>query len=359
RVHDILTVVGFLTILLVVMLGYFLKNPTEVSDSERRRLAQLPDFSVDSVLGGGYFDKFETYTNDQFLWRESARHVKAMFRYGVLLKKENHGIYELDGTLIKREEVYKESILKKNLIVWNRIAQNMPVGTSLYYAVIPDKNYFGYAPKMDYTGFDESIGNILSSNFTKIPLSLNLNDYYRTDLHWKQESIYDTATKIAEAMNVSIDALSSYRLHDIGELKGAYTGQSARAERPDRLIVAENDSTTDAEVVVLGDGDTVRSIPVYDADRLGDVDAYSVFLGGPEAAIRIVNPHQDNNRTLVVFRDSFASSLIPYLISGYEQIYLLDLRYMNSSLIPNLGFEKADDVLFLYSYTSLGNLLMK
>lgn len=356
RWTDILLSVIFVLLLGSVLAVYFLKHPTELSFSERRHLAEFPEYSGNAIWRGTFFDQFESYTNDQFMLRESARALKALFRYGVLLKRENHGIYVQENSLIKRESTYKESILQKNVTAWNQISKDIFGGASFYYALIPDKNYFGIAPKMDYARFDETLTEMLSPDIRKIPFMLELSDYYQTDLHLRQEACYPLASRISEETGVEIDVLSSYRMRDIGEFYGAYAGQSALPVHPDRLIIAENDTTERVEVEVLG---ASKRVPVYDLKRLDDVDRYSVYLGGPEAAIRIVNPQSKNDETLVVFRDSFASAVVPYLISGYRTIYLLDLRYMNTAAVSALEIGKADDVLFLYSYTSLGSLLMK
>lgn len=358
RGNNLLLVIFFLLMLSGVLFGYILKEPTDVSHSERRHLLQFPHFTPRSVLSGTFFDAFESYANDQFVVRESARQLKSLFRYSILQKKENHEIYIFRDSLIKRDDKYKKEILRKNLEAWNRIANDILNGASFYYLLIPDKNYFGDAPKIDYAGFDEEVVNAVPSSFRKIPYLPKLEDYYRTDLHLRQEAAYPLAHSISDSMGGEIDDFQKYVLKDIGEFYGAYSGQSALITSPDRLIVAENDVTRGAEVTIFA-GEKRATVPVYDLKRLDDVDRYSVYLGGPEAAIKVVNPMSENDKTLVVFRDSFASAIVPFLISGYETIYLLDLRYMNADSIATLDIGRADDVLFLYSYTSLGNLLMK
>lgn len=356
---DILLATVFVLFLVSGCASYILKSPTELSFSERRYLAEFPKLSAGTLRSGTFFDQFETYANDQFILREPVRMLKALFRYCVLFKKENHGIYVQENSLIQREDTYKESILQKNLMAWNHISKNIFGGASFYYALIPGKDDFGFAPKPDYARFDETVVKTVSPGIRKISLIPELSDYYRTDLHLRHEESYPFASRISEEMGIEIDAFSSYRMRDIGDFYGAYAGQSALPVEPDRLIIAENPTTEHAEVAVLGAEGETKNVPVYDPDRLGDVDRYSVYLGGPEAVIRIINPQSKNDGTLVVFRDSFASAIVPYLISGYRTIYLLDLRYMNTAAVSALKIEKADDVLFLYSYTSLGRLLMK
>ena len=88
------------------------------------------------------------------------------------------------------------------------------------------------------------------------------------------------------------------------------------------------------------------------------MDAYDVFMGGASALQIVENPENKSGRELIVFRDSFASSLVPLLLEGYSKITLIDLRYMSSSLLPELVTFADQDVLFLYSTLVFNNSAM-
>lgn len=369
----VLTVGIFLTILFSVPILFFVLPTEEVSVSERRRLAEFPNMTMKSVLSGSFFRAFDPYTADQFPFRECARSAKAVFRYYVLKRLENHGIYYSGDSAVKREDRFSAPILEKNIEVWNRLAEEVFPDAEIYYSLIPDKNYFGFAPKADYGTIDDIIARKVSARFRNIPLFdpsggvnrvINLDDYYKTDLHWKHESVHLVAERIANALGTRIDPEECYRSERIGTLFGAYAGQSALPSDGDPLVICRSDTTDAAEVHLLelqGNSDIPVRIPgfVYDIERRSDADAYSVYLSGPQAAIEIINRNRDEGKTLLVFRDSFASSLIPYLISGYRAVYVMDLRYLSSGLVANFCPENVDEVLFLYSVGSISNLPMK
>ena len=75
----------------------------EISESERRKLAQFPDLTVSSLVTGGFMSKFEDYTLDQFPLRDTFRQLKSLFHYDVLGQKDNNGIYVVDGYAAKLE----------------------------------------------------------------------------------------------------------------------------------------------------------------------------------------------------------------------------------------------------------------
>jgi hypothetical protein len=71
--------------------------------------------------------------------------------------------------------------------------------------------------------------------------------------------------------------------------------------------------------------------------------------------IEITNPNATTDKELVIFRDSFGSSLSPLLVEGYAKVTVLDIRYMNSSMLNRYVRFNDQDVLFIYSTLVLNN----
>ena len=83
---------------------------------------------------------------------------------------------------------------------------------------------------------------------------------------------------------------------------------------------------------------------------------YDLFLSGSRSLLRIDNPDALWDRTLVVFRDSFGSSIIPLLAESYRTVYAVDIRYLASDRLGRVvEFPDDTDVLFFYSATVLHN----
>lgn len=365
------TVLLFLILVLGGAVFCVCKAPDEISSSERRKLTPFPELSLRRVLSGRFFEDFEHYATDQFPMRDGMRRIKALSRYYVFQRLENNGIYLMDSSAIKREKAYSESTVSKNVELWKRILEKNFPSARVYYSVIPDKAAFGYAPSADFSALVRQLSSRAPRGSAYLPLFLSeespllgLEDYYRTDLHWRQEAIHPVAEEIARGMGTRIDSFDAYTVRSAGDFYGAYYGQSALPLPPDSLLLCESNATRNAEVHLLrfdekGKGIRREKREVYDLEKWDDPDRYSVFLSGPEAAIEIVNPAQIRGKSLVVFRDSFASALVPFLISGYERIVLLDLRYLTGDAVELLEIGEVDDVLFLYSATSLGTIPLR
>ena len=83
--------------------------------------------------------------------------------------------------------------------------------------------------------------------------------------------------------------------------------------------------------------------------KLTSRDLYDVFLSGAASLLTIENPKAATDRELIVFRDSFGSSLVPLLVHDYKTVTLVDIRYIGSAFVGDKVDFHGQDVLFLYS----------
>jgi len=331
----------------------------DYSTSERRELEQFPALNWDDIKDTSFMSDFESYTLDQFPLRETFRRIKSFAHYYLFAQRDNNDIYLADGTVSKLEYPFREnSILNAaNKFDWLYETYFAEHGTNAYYAVIPDKNYFlaeqnGY-PSMDYTRLMEILQqNIDHSAYIDLFPYLSLEDYYRTDTHWKQENIRDAANALLSGMGQS-PSDSMYTENIYTPFYGVYYGQAALPMDPDTLIYLTNDTLNGCTVHNFETGKTGG---IYDLTKLTSADPYEVYLYGAAALLTIENPSAAEERELVIFRDSFGSSITPLLVEKYSKITLVDIRYVDSKYLSELtDFSTADDVLFLYSTMILNN----
>lgn len=345
-------------VLALTLVGLFLAHMLlpdgTLSSSERRKLAQLPELTVEDVFSGEYFSDLETYLLDQFPLREQFRTLKAQFQYRVLGMRDNNDIYLADGHLMKLEYPLKEGQAKLAIDKFNAVLAAHPQIGKAYYALIPDKNYFlaaenGY-PSMDYAALMQQAEGINAEYIDIFPL-LSADDYYFTDSHWRQERLVLVAQTLAQAMGAQVDGVEAYRTESRDGFYGVYAGQSALPLEGETLTVLHS-AVTDAAVVKSAEHQS--TMPVYNWDDFAGMDPYDVYLSGAEAVITMENPLAENDRELIIFRDSFGSSLAPLLLSGYSKVTLVDIRYIASSLLDDYVSFDGADVLILYS-TSMFN----
>lgn len=376
--HIFIGLVGVVFVLLCVFV--WIKPDEKYSVSERRLLKQMPEFSKETVLSGRFMSAFEEYSLDQFPARDAFRGLKAR----TSLTLDNNGIYvvedEIDGETCKvicdmeypLNEDSLQYAVKRFQNVYDMYLKDS--NCQVYFSIVPDKNYF-YGTENGYLSMD--YGNAVdimlegNSNMTYIDIFpyLSAEDYYRTDIHWRQEKLADVADALLGGMGQEFDNLETevqgteeveqvtseenatiqpqYRTMTVeGDFYGVYYGQAALPIAPDSLQYLTNDTIEQMKVF---DYQNNKEIPVYDKGKIEGDDPYELYVGGPISLATIENPMCHNGKHLIIFRDSFGSSIAPLLAQGYEKTTLIDIRYILPSVLGQyVDFQDAD-ALFLYS----------
>lgn len=358
RIQKIITLIlCVLFVLAFPIVGIFLPD-LEISESERRPLEKFPTLSADTLLDGSFMTDFESYTLDHFPLRDTFRKLKAFAMYNIFAHRDNNGIFLSNSHAVKTEYPFKSDEVayaaKRFTDVYERFLKNS--GAKVYYSVIPDKAYFvpdgAGVLKMDYTQFMNEYSAAMGfAEYIDIFPLLKAEDYYATDTHWRQENILPVAEKLVSSMGGEISA--EYEKTDTKiPFYGVYSGQSALDLAPDSLYYLDSEAFDSVSVY---DFETSSNIPVYDQSKLTGSDPYEVFLAGPKSLLVMENENATSEKHLVVFRDSFGSSIAPLMAEAYSKITLVDIRYLKAEMLGSfIDFENAD-VLFLYSTSVLNN----
>ena len=205
---------------------------------------------------------------------------------------------------------------------------------------------------MDYREFEQQMKQKMDfAQYISISELLEKDDYYKTDTHWRQERIIDVAQRLAQKMGTTLS--SDYTFHTLThDFYGVYYGQAALPLEPDVLQYVTQDVMEECYVY---DGQNKKEITMYDMEKATGRDPYEMFLSGSLSLVTLNNPKAQENKKLILFRDSFGSSIAPLLISGYSQITLVDIRYIQPDYLGQfINFDDCD-ILFLYSTLVLNN----
>ena len=189
------------------------------------------------------------------------------------------------------------------------------------------------------------------NNSAKRYILLSLDDFYKTDTHWKQENIVDVAQVLCNGMGTSSTQQYTEKTLD-KEFYGVYYGQSALPLESETIKYLTNEAI---ENCVVYDYQNGKETSVYDLEKGMGKDPYELFLSGPISLISIENKNAKTDKELIIFRDSFGSSIAPLLIDGYKKITLVDIRYIHPNFLGQYIEFNNQDVLFLYSTSVLNN----
>ena len=352
KIKDIVVTLVFLFTIISLFLINVIKKDTDISIAERRELATMPELTTKSLFDGTYFKKFDSYVTDQFIKRDTFRKIKIDMELST--KGEYNNLYMYDDYIV--EEIFplntnsiNNLTNKINYIKYTYLNNNR----NIYYTIIPDKNYFVNKGnlKLDYNKLQDMMKNNLTNlNYINIFDKLTLKNYYKTDTHWKQEDLFNVANTIANQMNFEIT--DNNVENTVTTFKGSYAGRLSVTKDIDTIKTISNPSIDNSSVYNY---ETKKYTKIYDYDKLKSLDKYDIYLSGASSIIDIVNPTSNSNKELIVFRDSYGSSLVPLLIDGYRKITVIDIRYVSSRILNNhIKFDN-QDVIFMYSILTINN----
>lgn len=260
------------------------------------------------------------------------------------------GMYQVDGwwaedlgeTDVRSAENFAaklQSLREQYLTEENRV----------FWAIVPDKGYYlrdeGWTDT-DYPLLFETAAQGLEG-WQQIDLTgaLTREDYYKTDGHWRQESLQGVLDALGGAMGFSVN-LDDFTVHTATDFVGAYRDRIP-ADTPAETVSWLTSAATDA--ARTEDIQNPEDTAVYTEGALETGTPYDLFLHGASPLITITSPEAKTDRELIIFRDSFASALAPLLLEEYRTVTLVDIRYLASSLLPQYVTFTDQDVLFLYS----------
>lgn len=336
----------------------WLSPARDFSDAERRPLAQAPEVTAGTILKGEFMKDFEDYTLDQFPLRNGFRTIKSLFHYYVLGQKDNNGIYLADGYAARQEYPLREDSLAHALERFTHLYESYLTESTVHMAIVPDKGYYlAEAHGQLFPDYEKLFATFREgmpwAEHIDLTDTLSIEDYYRTDTHWRQERLLDAAARLCEALGVASPKPEDFTRTALERpFYGVYYGQAALPLEPETMYLLESETLKKCTVY---DHETGKTTAVYDLDKLGSKDLYDVYLSGAKALLTIENPSAPTEKELIVFRDSFGSSLVPLLVSDYAKVTLIDLRYLSPDLLGQFVEFENKDVLLLYSTLILNN----
>lgn len=342
-------VFGFFT------LQIFAKDKT-FSALENRELTTAPTFTKEDFLNGTYGENFEKYIADQFPFRNNFISLKAYSELA-LQKKDNNGVFiGHDGYFLQDFTNPDIALLDKNAGYINNFAKNFnvymmlaPTSTKVLEYKLP-----AYAHPYDEGIYIRNFYKQLSNDVHKVNvldtlLDKNTEDiYYKTDHHWTTLGAYYAYTAFAESAGFTPLSLSDFNIIDANsEFYGTlFSKGNFTFAKPDTIQIFEPKNKVDVEVTYVATNTTTNNLYAY--SHLDTKDKYSVFLDGNHPLITMKTGTK-NGKKLLVIKDSYANSLVPFLVNHYEEIHIMDLRLLNMPITTYANQNGIKDVLFLYN----------
>ena len=366
----------FITALFCAFIGVFLVanavSPDRTfSEVENRNLEQLPavDFGTPEKLfrdgnffNGQFMRDFETYTTDQFIGRDAWVDLKARTERA-LGKKENNNVYFADNdTLITRFDQPAADRVTENLNYVNKFVENVDI--PVVFSLIPtqaciwaDRLPEG-APNASQTDLmAQAQGAVTGATWADVytPLMEHKDEdiFYRTDHHWTSLGAYYGYTGLAGALGYDPVPLTDYTptVRSTEFYGTVFSSSGVRWVKPDTITTyVPDDGITVVSHTYDNSGNPLEEQrALYVESFLSVKDKYSMFLGGNQSLGVVTNTNNPDGPKLLIIRDSYADSLVPFLTAHYSEIHLIDPRYYHLSVKDYVEQNGIDQALVLYS----------
>lgn len=362
---NIITAALFFAVLIVLPLITLFSKKESFSQLENRSLQKQPEFSFDSWFDGDFMDEFEAFVSDHFAGR--VKWIEAKLRTELILgKKEINGIYITDSGLIEKTPEPDYTVMNKSITAINALADETstpvyvmiaPTSAGVYTDRIP-KN----APQLDQHSIIDYVYSNLNTRISSIDVYDILNAsredyiYYRNDHHWTSLGAYYAYSTAIQKLGFSPVPFSRYDIeHASSEFMGTYYSKTLyNGLQPDTIDIytAKYGSSVVSCTVSNAVGETTYD-SIYFREFLDVKDKYSLYLGTNQACIDIKTNLQSDKKILI-FKDSYANSFVPFLTQHYNEITVLDMRYINDFrdyAVP----EDYTHILFLYNSTTFSS----
>ena len=358
-------IIFILTLFLFLIINVIVPD-REKSVQENRMLATKPKFRLSSLISGDYDEKFEAYMDDQFVGRDMWRKLKVTVDRIGGSRLENGVYIGTNGQLLEQIEVADENHLAANIKAIKSFSESqskIPVRMML----VPDAaNVLNHslpalAKPENQTQMFSMVRKDLGDSVEWIDVSTELNKhktekiYYKTDHHWTTLGAFYAFQAAAPSLGIDGDLSGKYVSYTVSDsFNGMLASKSGvnfgEKEQIDIYVPTEED--TDLIVDYVDEGK--RSTSLYDSSKLKEKDQYTVFLGGNSSLLDIRTVSTSTKRLLLV-KDSFANSFIPFLTPYYREIVVVDPRYYSGTINDLMDSYRISEVLFLYS----GNTFFK
>lgn len=351
-------------IFMVLLLGLAgkeaLSHQRTYSPVEKRELQTRPEISITKVLDGRFQKKYESYLRDQFPGRDhwvSFQTDMELF----MGKNEIHNVYIGKNHYLLEHYTEKEfdpQQISKNLQALEKFVGKAKQNADVHVMMVPTKSWVlreklpAFAPHYKEQKFYDALQQKLEKEDVLISVEPVLDAhkeeeiYYRTDHHWTTLGAWYAYEQYTKAVGGDLQrAQGKKKFRCISkDFYGTTYAKINYARQADKIEIYE---PADKLRVVYNMGEK-KTKTLYDVSFLKTADQYSVFTGGNQAVLEITGGIK-NGKTLLLIKDSFANSILPFLAEDYEKLVVVDLRQLNVSGDRLLEMFSPTDILILYN----------
>ena len=370
-------------IIIIVFIGFFVLisgtsliiKDREFSPNENRYLAETPELSWDNILSGKFQDGLEDYLRDQVCFRDGWITVKTGIQKacgdtdigGAYVGKDGYDFEKITPEDVDEKQVdrnikaVEDYFMTASETIDKQKLSFLLVPTS---GLVMQEKLPKNARLFDQAKYIDQVQKAMKDyNFVDVRDTLmDHNDeyiYYKTDHHWTSAEAclaYDVWSERTGGEAETEDGLVKNVVSD--KFRGSLYSKILDADSAYDEIwtygLQKDDAFGSKDCTVMID-EKQQLDSIYDDEKLQEKDKYAYFLGGNYGQVHIQNQKaasKAKGKNILIIKDSFANSFVPFVTQDYENIYMVDLRYYNGDMKSYLQEHNITDVLVLYNISN-------
>lgn len=349
----------FIICVFVLILGNLLVPNKKDSEEENKMLTGRPRMTLGAVISGSYAQQFEKYQSDQFMGRNVLRKLKVTLNRLGGSRRENDVFIGKKGQLLEDIAVPDKETLKSSMTAIKGFTKEHP-DVPMSFLLVPDAAAVinsSLPPLAEVADQNASISMVkkqLGDSVQWIDGVKALKEhkdekiYYKTDPHWTTLGAFYAFKDAASTLGITTDFSSGYASYPVtGDFNGSLASKSGRELDVDEEISIYVPKDADNDVIVNYVDGQKKTTSLYSTKMLKTREKYNVFLGGNTSVVDI-KTMADNQKKLLIIRDSQASCFVPFLTPYFQEIVMVDPRYYSGTMNDIMKTYRITDVLFLY-----------
>lgn len=342
----------------------FATKDRSFSENENRYLEERPQISLSNIENTDFQKSLENFISDQIPEREKLITLRSV-------AKELTGIKDIEGAYIGKDGYYLEKItnedvseeqLKNNIRYINTFfnknkelksyvmlipgSGNILTDKLPKYADVYDYNYYEKIAEKEFTNNADNNTQIVNTYDALKKLSKDYI-YYKTDHHWTTKGAFIAYNEFCKAAGIEGEPYENLGIKNVTDkfYGTLYSKVLDKKKKGDSIEIAEN--IPRCNVMING-----KKSEIYHMDKLKEKDKYQVFFGGNYGVVSIENNEANNDKNLLIIKDSYANSFTPFLLKDYKTITIVDYRYFSGNLQSIVESYNITDVLVLYEMSN-------
>ena len=370
-------------IIIIVFIGFFVLisgtsliiKDREFSPNENRYLAETPELSWDNILSGKFQDGLEDYLRDQVCFRDGWITVKTGIQKacgdtdigGAYVGKDGYDFEKITPEDVDEKQVdrnikaVEDYFMTASETIDKQKLSFLLVPTS---GLVMQEKLPKNARLFDQAKYIDQVQKAMKDyNFVDVRDTLmDHNDeyiYYKTDHHWTSAGAclaYDVWSERTGGEAETEDGLVKNVVSD--KFRGSLYSKILDADSAYDEIWTyglQKDDAFGSKYCTVTIDEKQQLDSIYDDEMLQKKDKYAYFLSGNYGQVHIQNQKaasKAKGKNILIIKDSFANSFVPFVTQDYENIYMVDLRYYNGDMKSYLQEHNITDVLVLYNISN-------